>query len=114
MGRDSKASHVKRAAKAKADYGERRATGRPDPPHPGHTKARCLKILKNLSAYLDDDLTASVCGEIRKHLGACPNCEIFVESLRQTVGLCRQHEPPPLSAADKQVLRREILRAAGV
>lgn len=81
-------------------------------PH-GHTKAHCLKILRNLSAYLDDDLSGAVCGEIRRHLGACPNCESFVESLRQTIGLCRHHQPHPLSASEKAGLRRQILRAAG-
>ncbi len=113
MARDSKTNKIKGAAKTKADSDVRRATVRQRHEHAGHTKARCLRILNNLSAYLDNDLSASVCGEIRKHLGACPNCETFVESLRQTVGLCRHHQPPPLSAADKQVLHREILRAAG-
>jgi anti-sigma factor RsiW len=109
-----RATRKKSARSARPRAGLRRATRRPVHDHQGHSKARCLRILKNLSAYLDDDLSTSICGEIRKHLGACPNCEIFVESLRQTVGLCRHHQPSPLSAADKQALRRDILRAAGV
>lgn len=79
----------------------------------GHSKAFCLEILRRLSAYLDDELSPSVCDEIRLHLGACPNCELFVASLRSTVTLCRRAEVTPLSPAMKARLRAQILRAAG-
>ena len=72
-----------------------RASPQPAHRHRGHSKADCLKILRGLSAYLDDELAGDVCREIRKHLGACPNCEGFLDSLRQTVTLCRHVEPPP-------------------
>lgn len=86
---------------------------RPAHKHGGRSKADCLKILRGLSAYLDDELAGNVCREIRKHLGACPNCEVFLDSLRQTITLCRHVEPPPLSAAAKARLRGHILKAAG-
>lgn len=76
-------------------------------------KTHCLNILRQLSAYLDDDLDGSVCDEIRRHLGACPNCETFVDSLKQTVSLCRHSPTPPLSSSEKARLRQRILRAAG-
>lgn len=72
----------------------------------------CLNILRQLSAYLDEDLPTNVCNEIRRHLGACPNCETFVTSLRQTIALFRHAPPAPLSTAAKAQLRRQILRAA--
>ncbi|MBM4121284.1 MAG: anti-sigma factor [Nitrospira sp.] len=81
--------------------------------HMGHSRSQCLKILRRLSAYLDNDLSVSVCDEIRKHLGACPNCEVFVNSLRQTVSLCRHMDVAPLAPSFKARLRGEILRAAG-
>ncbi len=108
MAKKGTRSKAKKSARAR-----RRAPRRPMHSHHGHSKAQCLKILRNLSAYLDDDLSVSVCAEIRKHLGACPNCEVFVESLRQTVGLCRHHQPQPLSVSEKTVLRQDILRAVG-
>ncbi|MEW6544661.1 MAG: zf-HC2 domain-containing protein [Nitrospirota bacterium] len=79
----------------------------------GHSKAQCIKVLRRLSAYLDKDLSVAVCKEIRKHLGACPNCEVFIGSLRQAIALCRHVEPPPLTPALKARLRIEILKAAG-
>lgn len=82
--------------------------------HEGHRhgKGRCLNILKQLSAYLDDDLSDDVCTEIRKHIGACPNCEVFVESLRHTIHLCQRHPTHSLTTAERDKLRRQILKAA--
>ncbi|OQW32990.1 MAG: hypothetical protein A4E19_06480 [Nitrospira sp. SG-bin1] len=80
-------------------------------PHP-HGKSRCLRILRQLSAYIDDELSADICQEIRRHLGACPNCEIFVASLRQTVSLCRHSPAPSLSTADRALIREKILTTA--
>lgn len=79
-----------------------------------HKTGRCMHILQRLSAYIDDELASDVCQEIRRHLGACPNCEVFVESLRHTVTLCRHKPAPALSPADRRSMREEILRAAQV
>jgi len=76
-----------------------------------HSKAGCIKILQRLSAYLDDELTAKVCKEVRAHMGACPKCELFLDSLRQTISLCRHFEASPLSPSKKLQLRREIQKA---
>lgn len=69
-----------------------------------------MRILRRLSEYLDDELPGSLCREIRRHLGACPRCEIFLKSLRQTVELCRRSPTRPLSASARASLRRQILR----
>lgn len=77
-----------------------------------HGTGRCLNILKQLSAYLDDDLSNDVCADIRKHIGACPNCEVFVASLRQTIRLCQSHPAHSLTTVERAELRRQILKAA--
>ena len=90
-----------------------RRSHRQSAPHrhqPG--EGRCLDILRRLSAYIDDELPSAICAELRRHLGACPNCEVFVASLRNTVTLCRHQETPLLSAQDRAMLRQEILRAS--
>lgn len=76
-----------------------------------HTKAGCIKILQRLSAYLDDELTTDLCKEVRAHMGVCPKCEVFLDSLRQTISLCRHLDTSPLSPSKKQQLRREIQKA---
>ncbi|MDK2741519.1 MAG: zf-HC2 domain-containing protein [Nitrospira sp.] len=77
-----------------------------------HGKSRCLNILRKLSAYIDDELSGSICREIRRHLGACSNCETFVASLRQIVSLCRRSQVPTLSTAERAFMRRKILQTA--
>ena len=84
---------------------------KPARPH-RHGKGRCVAILKKLSAYIDDELPGTLCQELRKHLGACPNCEEFVASLRQTVALCQHQPAPTLSQAERARMRNDILRAA--
>jgi anti-sigma factor RsiW len=89
----------------------RRTTDTAKPAH-RHERGRCLGILRELSAYIDDELSADVCRQIRRHLGACPHCEEFLSSLRQTVSLCRHVPAPALSAADRARMRDEILKSA--
>ena len=79
-------------------------------PGQGH----CMDLLRQLSAYIDDELPSDICREIRTHLGACPNCEVFIASLRQTVILCRHRAVPPLKSSDRVTMRRAILDAAKV
>ena len=75
------------------------------------SKATCVKILRRLSAYLDDELTGTICQEVRRHLEACPTCDLFLHSLKHTVSLCRGLDTTPLSPPLKARLRQEILRA---
>jgi len=72
----------------------------------------CLDILQQLSAYIDDELPFDICREIRQHLGACPNCEVFIASLQHTVTLCRLRPAPQLTSVDRANMRRAILDAA--
>lgn len=96
------------AARTSTRRTKRQAAARPH----RHGKGRCLHILRQLSAFIDNELSGTVCGEIRRHLGACPNCEEFVASLRQTVSLCRYKPAPALSPPERARMREGILRAA--
>jgi anti-sigma factor RsiW len=95
-----------------AKHAARRTTKNSTGHRHGQGKGHCLRILRELSAYIDDELSGTICGEIRRHLGACPNCEDFVASLRQTVALCRHKPVPSLSSLDRARMRDAILREA--
>lgn len=84
---------------------------RPSSQHHTHSEGRCVDLLRQLSAYIDDELPSDICREIRRHLGACPNCEDFIASLQQTVTLCRHRPAPQLTPADRMNMRRMILDA---
>ena len=77
-----------------------------------HGQGHCVNLLRQLSAYIDDELPSDICREIRRHLGACPNCEVFIASLQHTVTLCRHRPAPELTSVDRMNMRREILDAA--
>jgi len=81
------------------------------PDHHTHRESHCMDLLRQLSAYIDDELPSDICGEIRRHMGACPNCEVFIASLRQTVTLCRHRPAPQLTSIERMNMRRIILDA---
>jgi len=72
----------------------------------------CRKVLRAISRYLDNDLPASGCDVIKKHLDQCLKCDRFVHSLRRTINLCRKTDVARLASADKTKLRNRILAAA--
>lgn len=77
----------------------------------GHGKGHCLTILQQLSAYIDDELPTTICDELRTHLGACPRCEEFLASLRDTVALCRHQPTAALPPSERAAMRAAILRS---
>ena len=77
-----------------------------------HGQSHCMDLLRQLSAYIDDELPSDICREIRRHLGACANCEVFIASLQHTVTLCRHRPVPPLKSTDQVAMRHAILNAA--
>jgi predicted anti-sigma-YlaC factor YlaD len=60
---------------------------------------KCPEYLNELNDYLDGTLDWTTCAEIEKHLGTCENCRIMIDSLKQTVTLCRNGKREPLPAA---------------
>ena len=51
----------------------------------------CTRIFAVLSEYLDRELPAGACHELEQHLKDCPPCIQFVNSLKRSIGLCRQY-----------------------
>ena len=59
---------------------------------------KCLDYISDLSDYLDGELDSGLCDEIDKHIGQCENCRIMVDTMKQTVSLCREGRPEKLPA----------------
>ena len=79
-------------------------------PKPALDELSCQQIFALLSEYLDAELPPDLCQKLSGHIEACAPCVAFVESLRKSVGLCRQFEPDtlpqPLAAEVRADLRR--------
>lgn len=50
---------------------------------------KCPDYVAELNDYLDGALDEELCAEMEKHIGQCDNCRIMIDTLRQTVKLCR-------------------------
>lgn len=76
-----------------------------------HHHGNCSEIFAMLSEYLDLELPPDACRDIEEHLAGCPPCVEFVESLRKTVDLCHEFDPPETPAPLAEDTRRELLAA---
>lgn len=57
---------------------------------------KCHDYISGLNDYLDGEIDPALCEEIEKHIGECQNCRIMVDTLKQTVTLCREGRPEKL------------------
>ena len=58
--------------------------------------ARCQHLLENMSNYLDGQASAELCAEIERHLDGCADCQVVVDTLRQTISLYHKLPQPEL------------------
>ena len=63
----------------------------------------CHEHLDCLSDYIDGELDPTLCAEIERHMAACGDCRIVVDTLRKTVSLYRNygHEEVPEDAKER-------------
>jgi anti-sigma factor RsiW len=74
----------------------------------GHHPESCKDVIALLSEYVDFELLPAAYGEVERHLADCPACLEFVESLRNTIVLCRAYTPSVLPAPLSDRARREL------
>jgi hypothetical protein len=58
-----------------------------------HNRGDCLAMFARLSEYRDNELDELTCKDIEDHAGDCIACRACLETLRQTIGLCRSLTP---------------------
>lgn len=84
---------------------------------PAHDAIECKQIFEMLSEYLDQHLSPEERERVRQHIDGCGPCVDFLDSLRRTVGLCRDCEPEvkprPLDAEARRQLMEIYRRATG-
>ena len=62
-----------------------------------HPSARCRTLFKELSRYLDGDLTPARRRSVERHIDECACCRTMAARLRRTVAACRsggKRRPP--------------------
>ncbi|MDP3277146.1 MAG: sigma-70 family RNA polymerase sigma factor [Deltaproteobacteria bacterium] len=73
----------------------------------------CPDVLTLFSQHLEDEISATVCADMERHLKVCARCRGACDSLRKTLSLCRTtgsavEVPPDVQAAVKSALRMFI------
>jgi anti-sigma factor (TIGR02949 family) len=70
------------------------------------TKMDCLKMRKNISKYLDGELTKDEVSELLNHLGICPDCNREYEEMKMLLDSIKApaevFAPPHLFASIRQ------------
>lgn len=70
----------------------------------------CHDYIEDLNGYIDGEIEPELCAEIEQHLGQCENCRLMVDTMRQTVQLCRDGKtvplPPSLEAKLNALLKK--------
>ncbi len=51
-------------------------------------KLNCQEMFDQISSYVDDDLKEELCVQVRLHLKDCPDCQVFIDTLNNTLVLC--------------------------
>jgi RNA polymerase sigma-70 factor (ECF subfamily) len=72
--------------------------------------SECNKHIQSIADYIDGELGPELCSEIEEHLKGCKNCRLMVDTLRQTVILCKDGEraelPESLSSKLNEAIKR--------
>jgi anti-sigma factor RsiW len=78
---------------------------------------KCPDYINDLNDYLDGTIDPELCAEIEKHLGQCENCRVMVDTLKQTVTLCRDGKkealPQELESRLNSLLKERWTRKFG-
>ncbi len=56
----------------------------------------CRGVIRELSNYLDAELDAAARADLERHLSACEDCRLVVDTTKKTIQIFCNSEPVPL------------------
>lgn len=65
---------------------------------------KCKKTYRYICENLDSNLNSPACVEIKKHLDHCPDCTVYLNTLKKTVLLYKQQKSPTLGKSARKNL----------
>jgi predicted anti-sigma-YlaC factor YlaD len=71
----------------------------------------CAEVLRELSNYIDDDVTAELRARITAHVTGCSGCKAIYDGVRNLILLVGAGETIPLPEGFSQRLRQRFARA---
>lgn len=74
--------------------------------------SHCRKMSSVFSRYLDRELQQKLCQKLEGHLARCPDCRMYLDTMKKTITLYRSLESEPLpKTAEKRLFA--TIRLAG-
>ena len=49
-------------------------------------------VYKQICDFMGEDLNAPACKEVAEHLENCPNCKVYLDTVKKTVTICKENE----------------------
>jgi len=74
---------------------------------------RCRQLHALSSAFVDGELDQAKQDRVKAHMGICPPCSAFIESLIKTVGLLRSTPKSDAPGGFRQRVRDSLKRERG-
>lgn len=68
----------------------------------------CLRLLKALSDYIDEEIAPEVCSELESHLEGCSSCQILLKTTKQTITYYRETHTHHIPSYIRIRLRRRL------
>ncbi|MCK4558803.1 MAG: hypothetical protein KAV45_03395 [Calditrichia bacterium] len=50
------------------------------------------EVYKKICDFMGEDLNAPACKEVAEHLESCPNCKVYLDTVKKTVIICQEIE----------------------
>jgi len=50
------------------------------------------EVYKQICDFMGEDLDAPACKEVAQHLENCPNCKVYLDTVKKTVTICQETE----------------------
>jgi predicted anti-sigma-YlaC factor YlaD len=69
----------------------------------------CAEVLRELSNYMDDDVTPALRSRIDAHVRACAGCRALYDGVRKVITLVSHNDVIELPEGFSQRLRQRIL-----
>ena len=73
----------------------------------------CKGLIRELSDYLDGELTVETLTEIEIHLERCKNCRVIVDTTRKTIEIYYSSQPLPLPNDVRERLHQALVNRLG-
>jgi len=73
----------------------------------------CRGLIREISAYLDGELSPELLAEIEVHLERCKDCRVIVDTTRKTIEIYYRAQPLPLPTDVRERLHQALSKRLG-